>query len=252
MKNKLEKILPWIGWILFASTLFVMLWVVKPSRTVDFSGVVKSIEYNEQENCTYITASMILQDNSSVIIKAKDNISVKEITGEKMKLEEIKVGDLIDLDYKGKIDGKDSIVTAKWIKVAKGYASCNEEDIKSNELFEITNEPQPSENIKVETEKDKYSADDNVIKYSITNTSDFEQSIAGDDDCFSLQILVDGEWKRLGTKKEHYWNSLAQILNPSQTVQREIDLDEYFNSPLSKGTYRIAVEELVSNTFEIS
>ena len=121
MKNKLEKILPWIGWVLFAIILFVMLWVAKPSDTVDFRGVVKSIEYNKQENCTYITASMILQDNSSVIIKAKDNISVKEVTGEKMKLEEIKVGDLIDLDYKGKIDGKYSIVTAKWIKVAKGY-----------------------------------------------------------------------------------------------------------------------------------
>ena len=38
-----------------------------------------------------------------------------------MKLEEIKVGDLIDLDFIGKIDGKDSIVTAKWINVAKGY-----------------------------------------------------------------------------------------------------------------------------------
>lgn len=252
MKNKLEKILPWIGWVLFAITLFVMLWVVKPSKTVDFSGVVKSIEYNEQDNCTYITASMILQDNSSVIIKAKDNISVKEITGEKMKLEEIKVGDLIDLDYKGKIDGKDCVITAKWIKVAKGYASCNDEDIKSNELFEITNEPQPSENIKVETEKDKYSADDKVIKYSITNTSDFEQCIAGDDDCFSLQMLVNDEWKRVGTKKEHYWNSLGLILPSSETEQREIDLDEYFNLPLEKGTYRIAVENLVSNTFEIS
>ena len=121
-----------------------------------------------------------------------------------------------------------------------------------NELFEITNEPQPSENIKVETEKDKYSADDKVIKYSITNTSDFEQCIAGDDDCFSLQMLVNDEWKRVGTKKEHYWNSLGLILPSMETVQREIDLDEYFNLPLEKGTYRIAVENLVSNTFEIT
>ena len=44
--------------ILFAITLVAMFWIAKPSRTVDFSGVVKSIEYNEQENCTYITASM--------------------------------------------------------------------------------------------------------------------------------------------------------------------------------------------------
>ena len=100
-----------------------MFWFAKPSDTVDFSGVVKSIEYNEQENCTYITASMILQDNSSVIIKAKDNISVKEITGEKMKLEEIKVGDLIDLDYKGKIDGKYSIVTASITETISTIAS---------------------------------------------------------------------------------------------------------------------------------
>ena len=117
----MKKVLSYLGWILFAVTLIAMFWIAKPSATVDFSGVVKSIEYNEQENCTYITTSMIFDDNSSVIIKAKDSISVKEITGEKMKLEEVKAGDLIDLDYKGKIAGKDSIVTAKWIKVAKGY-----------------------------------------------------------------------------------------------------------------------------------
>ena len=117
----MKKVLSYLGWILFAVTLIAVFWFAKPSATVDFSGVVKSIKYNEQENCTYITTSMIFDENSSVIIKAKDNISVKEITGEKMKLEEIKVGDLIDLDYKGKIDGKYSIVTAKWIKVAKGY-----------------------------------------------------------------------------------------------------------------------------------
>ena len=117
----MKKVLSYLGWILFAITLITLFWIVKPSDTIDFRGVVKSIEYNEQEKCTYITTSMIHDDNSSVIIKAKDSISVKEITGEKMKLEEVKAGDLIDLDYKGKIAGKDSIVTAKWIKVAKGY-----------------------------------------------------------------------------------------------------------------------------------
>ena len=117
----MKKVLSYLVWILFAITLITLFWIVKPSDTVDFRGVVKSIEYNEQEKCTYITTSMIHDDNSSVIIKAKDSISVKEITGEKMKLEEVKAGDLIDLDYKGKIAGKDSIVTAKWIKVAKGY-----------------------------------------------------------------------------------------------------------------------------------
>ena len=73
----MKKIFSYLGWILFAVTLITMFYIAKPSKTVDFSGVVKSIEYNEQENCTYITASMIHDDNSSVIIKAKDNISVK-------------------------------------------------------------------------------------------------------------------------------------------------------------------------------
>lgn len=123
---------------------------------------------------------------------------------------------------------------------------------KPNKLFDITTEPYSSETLKIVTEKETYSIGDKIIKYSITNTSDFEQSIAGDDDCFSLQILVDGEWKRVGTKIEHNWNSLGQILNPNQTEQREIDLEKYFNLPLEMGTYRITVENLVSNTFEIS
>ena len=117
----MKRVLSYLGWVLFAISLIAMLWIAKPSDTVDFSGVVKSIEYNEQEKCIYFTASMIQDENSSVIIKAKNNISVKEITGEKMKPEEIQIGDLIDLDYKGEINGKGSVITAKWIKVAKGY-----------------------------------------------------------------------------------------------------------------------------------
>ncbi|MBO5968650.1 MAG: hypothetical protein J6S14_09155 [Clostridia bacterium] len=117
----MKKILSYLGWILFTVTLITMFWITKPSKTVDFSGVVTSIEYNEQEKCTYFTTYMIHDEESRVIIKASDTISIKEITGEKMQVEDINVGDLIDLDYKGKIDGKDSVVSAKWIKVAKGY-----------------------------------------------------------------------------------------------------------------------------------
>lgn len=123
---------------------------------------------------------------------------------------------------------------------------------KSNELFDITAEPYSSDTLKIVTEKGTYSIEEKVIKYSITNIDDEEHGIAADDDCFSLQKMVDGQWKRVGTKNEHSWNSLGQILNPKQTEQREIDLDEYFNLPLDEGTYRIVVEGLASNTFEIS
>lgn len=154
-------------------------------------------------------------------------------------------------NIKGHGNSKDSI------EITGGIGAINvkfeeNKNLKTNELFDITTEPISSEALKIVIEKETYSIEDKVIKYSITNTSDFEQSIAGDDDCFSLQILVDGEWKRIGTKKEHYWNSLGLILPSGETEQREIDLDEYFNLPLEKGTYRIAVENLASNTIKIS
>ena len=158
-------------------------------------------------------------------------------------------------DYK--LDIEKGIGNITVIEITGGIGAINvkfeeNKNLKTNELFDITTEPISSEALKIVIEKETYSIEDKVIKYSITNTSDFEQSIAGDDDCFSLQILVDGEWKRIGTKKEHYWNSLGLILPSGETEQREIDLDEYFNLPLEKGTYRIAVENLASNTFKIS
>ena len=56
----MKKVLSYLGWILFAVTLIAMFWIAKPSATVDFSGVVKSIEYNEQENCTYMFKAYLL------------------------------------------------------------------------------------------------------------------------------------------------------------------------------------------------
>lgn len=115
----MKKTFSYLGWILFAVSLIAMFWYIKPSKTVDFYGVVKEIEYREEENATYFTTSMLYDKESRIIIKAKNQISVKEVTGEKMELDEIQVGDLLGLDYRGTIDGNDSVITAKWIKVAK-------------------------------------------------------------------------------------------------------------------------------------
>lgn len=125
------------------------------------------------------------------------------------------------------------------------------EESGRNELFDITTEPGISDDIEIKTEKEKYSSDDKVIKYSIKNTSNFERSIAGDDECFSLQMLDVGEWKRVGTKVDHNWNSLGQVLDPMRTEYREIDLEKYFNLPLEKGIYRVVVEGIASNIFEV-
>ncbi len=163
-----------------------------------------------------------------------------------------KDGGLLVETYCGTNGNKDTVIKGFSYSLSDDTYDEGYKNRKPNELFDITTEPISSENLKIVTEKETYSIEDKVIKYSITNTSDFEQCIAGDDDCFSLHKLVDGKWKSVGTKKDHYWNDLGLILPSAETEQREIDLDEYFNLPLEKGTYRIAVENLVSNTFEIS
>lgn len=209
-----------------------------PSKTLDFHGTVKEIEIIDNNTVIYISTT---ETSYTVVANKKTNVSYCCKEDPDINLSDIKVGDTIQGDY-------------RWLSknnVAK-FITVEYHSQETNELFDLTTEPNSSETLKIVTEKEIYSIEDKVIKYSITNLSDFEQCIAGDDDCFSLQMLVNDEWKRVGTKKEHYWNSLGLILPSMDTEQREINLDEYFNLPLKKGTYRIAVENLVSNTFEIS
>ncbi len=121
-----------------------------------------------------------------------------------------------------------------------------------NKLYDIEREMHIYESVKCVTEKEKYSAEDTVIRYTMTNISDKEAWINSDDNCFELQKQVDGKWKRVGTKVDQIWTDLAQLLPSNESETREINLQEYFYLPLEKGEYRIVVENIVSNTFEIS
>ena len=129
---------------------------------------------------------------------------------------------------------------------------CSSCSLRGNKLYDIDFKTYTSETLQIVTEKANYSVDDTVIRYSVTNVGETEECIAADDACFELHKLVDGEWKCVGTKTEHYWNDLALILNPGQGETREIPLDEYYHLPLDEGEYRIAIERLVSESFVIS
>ncbi len=120
-----------------------------------------------------------------------------------------------------------------------------------NRLYDIEREMYIYESVKCATEKDKYSAEDTVIRYTMTNISDKEAWINSDDNCFELQKQVDGKWKRVGTKVDQIWTDLAQLLPSNESEKREINLHEYFYLPLEKGEHRIVVEDIVSNTFDI-
>lgn len=124
--------------------------------------------------------------------------------------------------------------------------------VHKNKLYDIEREIHTYEGVKCVTEKEKYSVDDTVIRYSVTNVSNEESGMNSDSNCFELHKLVDGKWKCVGTKKDHVWTDAVLILMPNQVETREINLDEYFNLPLEEGEYRIVVENIISNTFEIS
>ena len=126
-----------------------------------------------------------------------------------------------------------------------------EETKNTNKLYDLSYEISGYENVKIVTEKEKYTAEDKVIRYTITNVSEEESWINSSDDCFTLNKKVDGEWKWVGTKVEHMWTDMALCLPAGASETREIKLDDYFYLPLESGEYRIAVENLVSNTFEI-
>lgn len=128
-------------------------------------------------------------------------------------------------------------------------SSCS---LHKNKLYDIEREIHIYESVKCVTEKDRYSAEDTVIRYTLTNISDNEAWINSDDNCFELQKKVDGKWKWVGTKVDQIWTDAAQLLPSNESETREINLQEYFYLPLEKGEYRILVENIVSNTFEIS
>lgn len=133
-------------------------------------------------------------------------------------------------------------------------SACSEsaEEIKNvNKLYDLSYEISGYENVKIVTEKEKYTAEDKVIRYTITNVSEEESWINSSHDCFTLHKKVDDVWKRVGTKVDQFWTDLALGLPAGASETREIKLDDYFYLPLEKGEYRIAVENLVSNTFEI-
>ena len=122
---------------------------------------------------------------------------------------------------------------------------------KENKLFDIDYKVYTYDSIRFATEKEVYSKDDTVIEYSIKNISEEEASINSDSNCFSLHILVDSQWKEVGKKIDSEWTELALILEPGQTEEREINLEEYYHLPLQEGTYRICMEGELSETFEI-
>ena len=113
----MRKALKWLGWTLFGITFAAMIYFVIPKDNIcDFRGYIEEIQIDEINECTWITISEITNENSHIKLKVSANASVKNCDGEKISVNQIKMGQLLDADIKGsKID--DTYYQAKWIIV---------------------------------------------------------------------------------------------------------------------------------------
>lgn len=115
----MKRFLSYLGWVLFVFASVSVFFIAGGEDTIDFRGIVRSICESSEDNCFYFTATPITDGDAIVKIKADKDISVREITGEKMSIYDIEAGDMIDLNHKGEISDLNCTVEAKWIKVCK-------------------------------------------------------------------------------------------------------------------------------------
>lgn len=117
----MKKLFIIIGTVAVAVILAVGVALSIPARTVDFRGTVDSITYDEAEDCYYLKATSLT--GGIATIRVASDVSVKSLGGDEMSASEIKAGDDIDLDYKGKWTDAEIPVLAKWVRVTPRFTS---------------------------------------------------------------------------------------------------------------------------------
>ncbi len=132
------------------------------------------------------------------------------------------------------------------------HCSCNN---SYNELHPISYDVSLLENntdLVCTTEHSEYTNDVKRIKYTIYNSSKTEHWISPS---FELHKYDEEkkEWFFVSFSKAVSFQLISQGIFPSESIEKEIDLEEYFSFPLSVGKYRIVLEQkVVSNSFTIT
>ena len=124
MKNKsIKAVLPWF---LFSCACLILSVFLLPNiifpraQTLDFRGYVQEIDINYEENVALISANAVWGSEHKVLITVPLNTSCLLLDGRNIPVDNIKIGDMIDFDYKGQWGLNDDGVfegTAKWITV---------------------------------------------------------------------------------------------------------------------------------------
>ena len=104
-------------WILFGAAFIALIYFTVQDNlgTVDFCGTVVEIS-NANENTAYIKAIMVFGTEPNTI-RVSNNIPIRnQINGERMSVDDIRAGDMIDLGIREKCDAT-TVITPRWIRV---------------------------------------------------------------------------------------------------------------------------------------
>lgn len=109
----MKHLKPFIA-LLVAGFVLCGVWLVfisSASRTVDFSGTIESVRVDEQSGSVYVTAVQELSDFTCTI-EIKKRARCKDVDGAKIDPAELKAGDKILLNFRGKPQEVDGIYKA--------------------------------------------------------------------------------------------------------------------------------------------
>lgn len=120
---------------------------------------------------------------------------------------------------------------------------------KGNALLDLEDNILQPQKFSFETEYPEYSSDVKTISYIITNISD--EVISVSTEMFELQYKTDDGWKVVAFKEETGFTLLAIILKPNESTKVEIQLDQYYNLPLTSGEYRLIKNSYASTVFKV-
>ena len=86
------------------------------SDTVDFRGYVNEVTYDTEKESAVIYATGVF-NSEPFAFRVGKRVSVKNSTGDRISVEDIRPGDMIDVDYKGQFDNETKSVDVRRLEV---------------------------------------------------------------------------------------------------------------------------------------
>ena len=149
MKTK-KKDFYYLGSMLLVAAI-IGLFYFAPSinNTVDFRGKINEITFSEESGYTYITALMIF-GTAPRVIRVGNNISIRNgIDGSRIQIDDLEVGDMIDLDVGGAWDNPTAIIIPRWIRVFPENLLVKYVDVEYIDFYETERYTTRNESIRV-------------------------------------------------------------------------------------------------------